>query len=105
MRYEIQYTEIFSTWARKLPDESAKARVQARIVRLETGNFGDVSPVGNGISELRIHYGPGYRVYFGVRGKYVVLLLCGGNKNTQKQDILRAKQLFEEIKKYEHKNI
>ncbi|MEW9809282.1 MAG: type II toxin-antitoxin system RelE/ParE family toxin [Candidatus Symbiodolus clandestinus] len=105
MKYEIRYTEIFSKWARKLPDEAAKARVQARIVRLETGNFGDVSPVGNGISELRIHYGPGYRVYFGTHGKYVVLLLCGGDKSTQNQDILRAKQLFAEIKKNEHKII
>ena len=74
---EVRQTEIFANWFKGLKDRRAKARVQARIDRLEMGNFGDVSPVGEGVSELRIHYGPGYRVYFVQRGLVIVVLLCG----------------------------
>jgi putative addiction module killer protein len=77
----------------------AAARISARIDRLATGNLGDVEPVGMGVSELRIHYGPGYRVYFTRQGKAIVLLLCGGDKSTQKQDIEQAIAMAQELKK------
>jgi putative addiction module killer protein len=94
---EIRETEIFSRWLRALRDAEAKARVAARIRRLAFGNFGDVKPVGPGISELRIHYGPGYRVYFVQRGAVLIVLLCGGDKKTQQKDIEIAKRLAKEI--------
>lgn len=89
---EVRQTEAFSDWLRGLADVRAKARIGARIDRLAHGNPGDVAPVGEGVSELRIHFGPGYRVYFVSRGP-VVTLLCGGDKSNQAKDINRAKQL------------
>lgn len=77
-------------------DETARARVLVRIRRLSLGNFGDVKPVGGGISELRIDYGPGYRIYFRQRGETLVLLLAGGTKKTQEADIAKAKKLAQE---------
>ena len=74
-----------------LRDPVGKARIAARIRSAEQGNFGDCEPIGNGISEMRIHCGPGYRVYFGRKGKFVFLLICGGDKSTQKKDIKQAK--------------
>ena len=79
-------------------DATAKARIRTRIRRLSLGNPGDVKPVGGGISEMRIDYGPGYRVYFMQRGTLVILLLCGGDKRAQKQDIARAKAIATEWK-------
>ncbi|QUY41041.1 type II toxin-antitoxin system RelE/ParE family toxin [Acaryochloris marina] len=79
---EVRQTDIFANWFKKLRDRKAKARIQARIDRIEIGNFGDVAPVGEGVSELRIHYGPGYRVYFIQRGPVVVILLSGGDKGS-----------------------
>ncbi|MDR3726014.1 MAG: type II toxin-antitoxin system RelE/ParE family toxin [Terracidiphilus sp.] len=93
---EVRQTEIFSNWLRKLRDEKARARVQIRIRRLSLGNFGDVKPVGEGVSELRIDYGPGYRVYLQQQGNLLVLLLAGGSKRTQDADIAKAKQLAKE---------
>ena len=93
---EVRQTEIFSGWLRKLRDENARARIQIRIRRLSLGNFGDVKPVGGGVSELRIDYGPGYRVYFKQRGEKLVLLLAGGTKDTQEADIAKAKKLAAE---------
>ena len=90
---EVRKTELFTTWFGNLGDKRAKARIQARIDRMEIGNFGDVQPVGKGVSELRIHYGPGYRVYFVRRGPVVIVLLCGGDKKTQQADISKAKEL------------
>ena len=90
---EIHKTEIFVNWLDNLRDSRAKARIIARLDRMEMGNFGDVRPVGGGVNELRIHYGPGYRVYFVQRGLVVVILLCGGNKKTQHADIAKAKML------------
>ena len=81
---------------RKLRDEKARARIQIRIRRLSLGNFGDAKPVGDGVSELRIDYGPGYRVYLKQVGNVVVILLAGGTKKTQSIDIARAKQLAKE---------
>ena len=80
-----------------LRDRRAKARIQARIDRLELGHFGDVTPVGEGVSELRIFYGPGYRVYFVQRGPVVVILLSGGDKSTQDSDIVKAKELAKKL--------
>jgi putative addiction module killer protein len=84
---EIRQTETFATWFRSLRDRRARARVQVRIDRLSLGNPGDVKPVGEGVSELRIDYGPGYRLYFVRRGQTVIVLLAGGNKRTQAHDI------------------
>jgi putative addiction module killer protein len=93
---EVRQTEVFSNWLRKLRDEKARARIQIRIRRLSLGNFGDVKPVGEGVSELRIDYGPGYRVYLQRQGSLLVLLLAGGSKRTQDADIAKAKQLAKE---------
>lgn len=84
------------TWESKLKDQRAKAAIAARIFRLANGLPGDVSPVGQGVSELRIHYGPGYRVYFQQRGTEIVILLCGGDKSSQPRDIETAKRLANE---------
>ena len=94
---EIRKTEIFVDWLDKLRDSRAKAGIIARLDRMEVGNFGDVRPVGGGVSELRIHYGPGYRVYFVRRGPVVVILLCGGDKKSQHADIAKAKMLARKL--------
>ncbi|MBF0220250.1 MAG: type II toxin-antitoxin system RelE/ParE family toxin [Gammaproteobacteria bacterium] len=94
---EIRKTEIFSKWFDGLKDRRAKARIQARIDRVEMGNFGDIAPVGDGVSELRIFYGPGYRVYFIQRGSVIVILLSGGAKSTQTSDIRQAKEIAKQI--------
>lgn len=94
---EVRQTDIFANWFKKLRDRKAKARIQARIDRIEIGNFGDVAPVGEGISELRIHYGPGYRVYFIQRGPVVVILLSGGDQGSQNADIKRAKEIAKQL--------
>ncbi|MEK6813375.1 MAG: type II toxin-antitoxin system RelE/ParE family toxin [Nitrospirota bacterium] len=90
---EIRKTDVFAGWLDRLRDIHARARVQARIERLAAGNAGDVKPVGEGVSELRIKYGPGYRVYFTKRGRDVVVLLAGGDKSTQAADIKSAVRL------------
>lgn len=90
---EIRKTELFATWLDGLRDMQARARVQVRIERLAAGNPGDVEPVGEGVSELRINYGPGYRVYFKQRGQTLIVLLAGGDKSTQPKDIKTALQL------------
>jgi putative addiction module killer protein len=87
---EARKTEVFSRWLDGLHDIQARARVQARIERLIAGNPGDVKPVGEGVSELRIDYGPGYRVYFKRRGRELIILLAGGDKHTQAKDIRNA---------------
>ncbi len=94
---EIRQTEIFANWFEDLNDRRAKARIQARIDRMELGNFGDVATVGEGVSELRIHYGPGYRVYFVQRGTIVFVLLSGGDKSTQNIDIKNAKAIAKQL--------
>ena len=91
--FEIRKTDTFAKWLDGLHDMRARARIQARIERLAQGNAGDAKPVREGVSELRINYGPGYRVYFKKQGDVVVILLAGGNKNTQARDIKRALQL------------
>jgi putative addiction module killer protein len=94
---EIRQTEIFSRWLRSLADMRAKAKIAARIDRLAHGNPSDVAPVGEGVSELRIDFGPGYRVYFVTRGRAVVVLLCGGDKSSQARDIKTAKELASDV--------
>jgi putative addiction module killer protein len=93
---EVRQTDYFANWLRKLRDRQARARIQIRIRRLSLGNFGDVKPVGEGVSELRIDYGPGYRVYLQQRGNQLVVLLAGGDKRTQQADIAKAKALSKE---------
>lgn len=92
----LRHTAVFSTWLDDLRDNAAKARILVRLRRLELGNPGDVKPVGEGVSEMRVDYGPGYRVYFVQRGKELIILLCGGDKRTQANDIARAKQMAAE---------
>jgi putative addiction module killer protein len=94
---EVRQTARFSKWMAGLRDSRARAKIAARIDRLALGNQGDVAPVGEGVSELRIHYGLGYRVYFVRRGKTLVVLLYGGNKSTQVKDIKAAKILAAQL--------
>ena len=91
--FEVQKTEEFDGWLSGLDDERAKSRIASRIERLGLGNAGDVRAVGNGISEMRLTYGPGYRIYYKQTGRRIVLLLCGGDKASQDNDIRRAKEL------------
>ena len=90
---EIRQTEVFARWFGRLRDRQARARIDNRIRRLSLGNPGDVMPVGEGVSEIRIDYGPGYRVYFVRQGPALVVLLVGGNKDSQQRDIQRALNL------------
>ena len=90
---EMIQSNAFNQWLAGLRDSNAKARIQIRLRRLSLGNPGDVKPVGYGISELRIDYGPGYRVYYMKRGPIVIVLLCGGDKSTQARDITQAKSI------------
>jgi putative addiction module killer protein len=94
---EVRQTAVFTAWLAGLRDRHASARIVVRVRRLELGNPGDVKPVGEGVSEMRIAYGPGYRLYFTRIGTAVVILLCGGDKSTQERDIVRARQLAKEI--------
>jgi putative addiction module killer protein len=94
---EVQRTNVFVKWLNGLRDDMAVARIANRIDRLAAGNLGDVKSVGEGVSELRINYGPGYRLYFTKRGKAIVLLLCGGDKGTQARDIKRAIEIAREV--------
>lgn len=91
--YVIEKTRLYKKWEAALRDKKAKAKISARLYRLENGLLGDVSPVGDGISELRIHYGPGYRIYFKQYKQKIIILLCGGDKSTQSRDINSAKKL------------
>ena len=93
----VKRTEEFNSWIKGLRDSKARVKILVRIDRLADGNPGDVAPVGNGISEMRIHYGPGYRVYYVNRGEELVILLCGGDKGSQAGDIQDAKKLLSEL--------
>lgn len=88
----------FSSWIRALRDAKGRARILDRLVSAQRGNFGDCEPVGEGVSEMRVHVGPGYRVYFTRRGQTVYLLLVGGDKSSQSRDIARAKEIARSLK-------
>lgn len=94
---EIRQTEMFADWLAKLRDRQARVRIIVRIERMQGGNFGDHKSVGEGVTEMRVNYGPGYRVYFVTRGAVCVVLLCGGDKSTQAEDIARARKLAKEL--------
>ena len=91
-------SSVFSSWLRLLTDDVAKAQILRRIASAELGNFGDCETVGEGVSEMRVHYGPGYRVYFIRQGGAIYVLLCGGSKASKKRDIKRAKEMARELK-------
>jgi putative addiction module killer protein len=94
---EVRQTEVFTRWFDGLRDRQVRARINVRIRRLSLGNFGDAKPVGEGVSELRIDFGPGYRVYFARRGRILVVLLAGGDKNSQDRDFKKAQKLAREL--------
>ncbi|UYO94631.1 type II toxin-antitoxin system RelE/ParE family toxin [Pollutimonas sp. M17] len=93
---ELKQTKTYEKWEARLRDKRAKTIIAARLMRLAEGLPGDIESVGEGVNELRIHYGPGYRVYFQRRGNLLVVLLCGGDKSTQARDIAAAKKLAKE---------
>ena len=104
MEYELEFYSTteghcpLTDWLMNLKDLQGRAKIKLRLDRMSLGNFGDCEGVGGGVSELKIHFGPGYRIYFGRIGLKCILLLCGGNKQTQGNDIKKAKDLFEEYK-------
>lgn len=99
LRYQAaDGSEPFSDWLRSIGDKSVQARIRLRLQRTALGNFGDCTSVGEGVRELRIHDGPGYRIYFGMRGNSLVLLLCGGTKKNQSDDIRRARSYWHDWK-------
>ena len=93
MNYEIHTTEVFDKWTAKLKDRQAVMAIALRLARVASGNFGDTKVIGDGVSELRIFVGPGYRIYYTIRNNEIVILLCGGDKSTQQNDIKQAKEL------------
>src|ERR1700689_3148601 len=93
----VRETDEFTSWLNDLRDQVAKAKILVRVQRLSKGNAGDVRPVGEGVSELRIHHGAGYRVYYIQRGEELIVLLCGGDKDSQDKDIAQAKKLASEL--------
>ena len=97
---QIQQTETYAKWFAGLRDRVARARIDIRIRRLSLGTAGDTKPVGEGISEMRVDYGPGYRVYFIQRGEVLIVLLAGGDKSTQDKDIRNAKAMAKDLKEY-----
>lgn len=94
---DVRQTDDFARWLHRLKDADAAARILQRIRRAELGNMGDCKSVGDGVMEMRVDCGPGYRVYFARRGTTIVVLLCGGDKTTQQRDIARAKKLMEQL--------
>lgn len=94
--YEIIISEAFETWLRGLKDRQGRARIVARLVKMSDGNLGDVRPVGTGVSEARLHFGPGYRLYFVQKGPVVIVMLGGGDKSTQSADIAKAIRMAEQ---------
>jgi len=100
----IRKTNVFRKWMKKLKDAIAKAHIDRRIDRLSRGNPGDVEPIGEGCSEMKIDYGPGYRVYYKDSGREIIIILCGGDKSTQQSDINKAKRLAREEEEEDDEN-
>jgi putative addiction module killer protein len=98
MLYEIETTAAFDGWLKKLRDRKAAFAVFSRLDRAKLGNFGDAKPVGDGICEMRIFVGPGYRLYYVIREGRIILLLCGGDKSTQERDIAKAKDMLKQLR-------
>ena len=98
MEYEIKQTDTFQRWLKKLKDRTAVLAIAARLDRAMFGNFGDSKAVGDGVREMRVFVGPGYRIYYTIRGRKIILMLCGGDKSSQTRDIHRAKGMAERIK-------
>ncbi|MEQ1910314.1 MAG: type II toxin-antitoxin system RelE/ParE family toxin [Vicinamibacterales bacterium] len=97
--YQLQSTETFDEWLRHLQDRKGRARILARLESTQLGNLGDVKSLGEGLREMRIHTGPGYRIYFAQRGRALLLLLCGGDKATQARDITKAHHILKDLGK------
>ena len=97
MNYEIHTTEVFDKWTAKLKDRQAVMAIALRLARVASGNFGDTKVIGDGVSELRIFVGPGYRIYYTIRNNEIVILLCGVDKSTQQNDIKQAKELAKNL--------
>ena len=97
VKYEVVKSATFLNWLKGLRDRSARARIAVRIDRIEEGNFGDHRSVGGGVSEVRVNVGQGFRIYYTIRGRTVVILLCGGDKSSQRRDIRRARQMESEL--------
>jgi len=95
--FEVLTTDEFDRWLSDLADERARTKIASRVARLSFGNAGDAKPVGEGVSEMRVHYGPGYRVYYKQTNKTIIVMLCGGDKSTQKKDVRRAKKMAAEL--------
>jgi putative addiction module killer protein len=95
--YTVLQSRTFKEWLAGLKDAQARARINARVRRVELGNLGDTKTVGRGVSEMRIDYGPEYRLYFSIRDRVLILLLCGGDKRTQANDIKRAQRIVREL--------
>ena len=95
--FEVRQSAVFSAWLAELRDLSARLRIAARVRRMEEGHLGDTKTVGSGVRELRMNFGPGYRVYYVQRGQRIVVLLCGGDKDSQKSDIIAAKRMAKEV--------
>lgn len=99
LHYVVDGRDVFDAWLRALPDLVGQVAIVKRLVRLEDGNFGDCRSLGRGLWELRIHYGPGYRVYYGEDGPVIVVILCGGDKGSQSRDIRRAGKFWDEYRR------
>ncbi|MEQ1871896.1 MAG: type II toxin-antitoxin system RelE/ParE family toxin [Vicinamibacterales bacterium] len=97
--YQLQSTALFDGWLRNLGDRKGLARILARLESAQLGNLGDVKGLGQGLREMRVHVGPGYRIYFAQRGRVVLLLLCGGDKASQARDIAKARQILRDLGK------
>jgi len=97
MKYEIETTAAFDKWLKKLRDRQAVLAIAKRLGRAGLGNFGNIAPVGGGVSEMRFFIGPGYRLYYVIRGDKIIIMLCGGDKSTQGKDIKKAKEIAENM--------
>ena len=97
--FEVLTTDEFDRLLSDLADERARTKIASRVARLRFGNAGDAKPVGEGVSEMRVHHGPGYRVYYKQTNKTIIVMLCGGDKSTQEKDVRRAKKMAAELRK------